>query len=170
MADEKIDFDTWLTVERAAAILGLGERMVHRYGAAPYNRIRTLRHGRRVLYHIEDVQGLAEEIAALRASDAKSGKVEEDNERSETGIQRRKIDELEAKLFSATFELGKLEAIREEYEALKLDANALRKEIGAAEERARRAEAELAELKRQPQQQAQPQQEQPSKKKGWWRF
>ncbi len=161
MTDEKIDFDTWLTVERAAAILGLGERMVNRYGAPPYNRLRTLRHGRRVLYHVEDVQGLAEEIAALRAPESKSGRVEDDSEHSETAIQRQRINELEAQVFSATYELGRLQAIKEEYEALKQDTNTLRERIGAAEERARRAEAELEQIR---------QQDQPKKKRGWWRF
>ncbi|MDP9316251.1 MAG: helix-turn-helix domain-containing protein, partial [Chloroflexota bacterium] len=56
----------WMTVEEAAHVLQLGPRMVNRYGLPPYNKLRTMRKGRRVLYHRDDVHALAEELLAIR--------------------------------------------------------------------------------------------------------
>jgi len=54
--------DAYLTVEEAAALLGVVPRQVNRYGAT--GRLRTKRAGRRVLYFRQEVLDLAEEIGA----------------------------------------------------------------------------------------------------------
>ena len=57
MADEP-----YITVEDASAILRVTTRQVNRYGSGEHPRLRTRRAGKRVLYHREDVEALADEI------------------------------------------------------------------------------------------------------------
>ncbi len=53
----------YITVEAAAGVLRLTTRQVNRYGAS--GRVRTKRLGKRVLYHREDVDTLAEELDSI---------------------------------------------------------------------------------------------------------
>lgn len=56
--------DDWMTVEEASGLLRVVPRQVNRYGNE--SKLRTKRIGRRILYHRDDVQKLAEELGAAR--------------------------------------------------------------------------------------------------------
>ena len=58
--------DDYITVEDAAAILGVTPRQANRYGSGNAPRIRTQRAGRRILYHRGDVEALADGLGAHR--------------------------------------------------------------------------------------------------------
>ena len=54
------EIDEYIPVEEVAARLKVSVRQASRYG----NRVRTQRAGRRILYHREDVEQLADELGA----------------------------------------------------------------------------------------------------------
>ncbi len=169
------DIREWMTVEEAAHVLQLGSRMVNRYGLPPYNKLRTLRKGRRVLYHRDDVQSLAEELTAVRLPDPKPPKAELATRELES-----RITELQQALYAASNEIGRLNGVLEQQRLLTDDANALRNRVAQLEAERARYEAienERDFLRQQLQerihipQTTQPQEEQPKpKKKGWWPF
>jgi excisionase family DNA binding protein len=58
------DHEQYMTVEEAAAHLRIGTRQVHRYGEN--KRLRTIKIGKRVLFHRGDVQQLGAELDVTR--------------------------------------------------------------------------------------------------------
>lgn len=157
MPDMTTEYEEWLTVEQAGEILELGPRMVNRYGNAPYNRLRTQRIGRRVLYHRDDVQALAEELSAARMY---SPPVKTELATIPDATTDREL-ELEQRVYAAVEEIGRLKGLLESQRLLTGDRDELLQRVGAAEERARRAEEELERMR-----EAQAEQE----KRPWWRF
>ncbi len=163
-----------MTVEEAAHVLQLGPRMVNRYGLPPYNKLRTMRKGRRVLYHRDDVHALAEELLAIRVPDPKPPKAELATRELET-----RITELQQALFAASNEIGRLNGVLEQQRLLTDETNSTRQRLAELEvERARyQAIADERDFLRQQLQErlqapppaSQPQEDKP-KKKGWWPF
>lgn len=145
-----------MTVEQAGEILQLGPRMVNRYGNPPYNRLRTERRGRRVLYHRDDVMMLAEELTAVRAY---SPPVKTELATIPDTTEREL--ELEHRLYAAAEEIGRLKGLLESQRLLTGDRDELLQRVGAAEERARRAEEELERVRNTQNEQA---------AKPWWAF
>ncbi len=150
------EYQEWLTVEQAGEVLQLGPRMVNRYGNPPYNRLRTQRLGRRVVYHRDDVMALAEDLEAARLV---SPPVKTELATIPDATER--TIELEHRLYAAAEEIGRLKGLLESQRLLTGDRDELLQRVGAAEERARRAEQELDRLR-------DSQNEHTSKP--WWRF
>ncbi len=136
------EYQEWLTVEQAGEILQLGPRMVNRYGNPPYNRLRTERRGRRVVYYRDDVMALAEELEAARLI---SPPVKTELATIPDATER--TLELEHRLYAAAEEIGRLKGLLESQRLLTGDRDELLQRVGAAEERARRAEEELERLR-----------------------
>ncbi len=150
------EYQEWLTVEQAGEILQLGPRMVNRYGNPPYNRLRTERRGRRVVYHRDDVMVLAEELEVARLiSPPVKTELAPIPEATERTL------ELEHRLYAAAEEIGRLKGLLESQRLLTGDRDELLQRVGAAEERARRAEEELERLRN-------PENENTGR--SWWRF
>ncbi len=57
--------EPYITVEDAAAVLHVTTRQVNRYGSGDSPKLRTKRAGKRVLYHREDVEALADELDSV---------------------------------------------------------------------------------------------------------
>ncbi len=136
------EYQEWLTVEQAGEVLQLGPRMVNRYGNPPYNRLRTQRLGRRVVYHRDDVMALAEDLEAARLV---SPPVKTELATIPDATER--TIELEHRLYAAAEEIGRLKGLLESQRLLTGDRDELLQRVGAAEERARRAEQELDRLR-----------------------
>ena len=62
------DLDTRITIEEAAALLGVHRATVHRWIAA--DRLRTLKIGRRVFTTLRDIRAMIEPGAAAARRDA----------------------------------------------------------------------------------------------------
>ncbi len=150
------EYQEWLTVEQAGEILQLGPRMVNRYGNPPYNRLRTQRRGRRVVYHRDDVMVLADELEAARlVSPPVKTELAPIPEATERTL------ELEHRLYAAAEEIGRLKGLLESQRLLTGDRDELLQRVGAAEERARRAEEELDRVRTTVS---------TTQSKPWWRF
>ncbi len=150
------EYQEWLTVEQAGQILQLGPRMVNRYGNPPYNRLRTERRGRRVVYHRDDVLGLADELEAARLI---SPPVK--TEIATIPDATEEVATLRNQLYAAAEEIGRWKGLLESQRLLTGDRDELLQRLGAAEERARRAEEELERLRNASGE---------GQSKPWWRF
>ncbi len=141
--------DQWLTAEEVADRLGLTARQVNRYGtptATKPARLRTERAGRRVLYHREDVEQLAQELQPRlrpKVSHAKTDLVPagemleyiRDRDRQLAEIQER----LQSQLNQALLEIGRLQGqlaetqhIRGQLEAVQAERDELQEAIEQA--------------------------------------
>ncbi len=138
------DQDVYIRVEDVAERLKVSVRQASRYGA----KIRTQRAGRRVLYHRDDVEQLAEEIGAEhrvappqpRTDLLPPGEFLQSIERQQSQIAHlsREVGRLE----------GQLEAQRQQQHLLTQSADDLKAKLSSTEAERDALRAELANLRR----------------------
>jgi len=145
------DQEEWLTVEDAASVLRLTTRQVNRYGGGNEPRLRTKRVSRRVLYHRDDVEALADELnVALKprtTPPAKSEMVPAGDMLDYIRDRDNQLALLQGQLNRAAQENGRLSAMVDVQARQLEDAEAARLHLVDAEKRAATAEAERDRLR-----------------------
>ncbi len=140
------DADQWLTAEQVADRLGLTARQVNRYGtptATKPARLRTQRAGRRVLYHREDVDQLAEELQPRlrpRASRPKTDLVPAGDMLEYIRERDRQLAEVQAQLNQALIEIGRLQGQLTETQRIRGQLEAVQAERDELQEAVRKSQ------------------------------
>ena len=127
--------DDWITVEDAAERLQVSTRQAHRYGQPPLSRIRTRKAGRRMLFHLGDVEELAAElnVEAKPAPRPKTELVPVGEMLTYIRERDQQLSETQERLNRAMLEVGRLQGQLEQ-RLLPEDADALRQQLQQAEQ------------------------------------
>ena len=145
------DRDEWLTVEDAAVVLRLTPRQVNRYGSGDEPRLRTKRVSRRVLYHRQDVEELADELNVVLkprvAQPSRAEMVPVGDMLDYIRDRDNQLAQLQGQLNRAAQENGRLSTLVDVQARQLEDAEAARQRLEDAEKRAVAAEAERDQLR-----------------------
>ncbi len=142
--------DEYIPVERAAELLRVSTRHTHR--ACQKASVRTKHAGKRILYHLGDVEVLAEALGAdYRTTETPAQPTEPDAETPTpppaelvpAGDLLRHIRELEDRLAHASRHIGQLEGQLEMQQRLLHDAEAMQQRLAEAEAQQAALRAEL---------------------------
>ncbi len=140
------DDDQWLTADDVAQRLGLTTRQVNRYGmptATKPARLRTQRAGRRVLYHHEDVETLAQELQPRlrpRVSRPKTDLVPAGEMLQYIRERDQQLADVQAQLNQALIEIGRLQGQLSETQRIRGQLEAVQAERDELQETIKRAQ------------------------------
>ena len=128
-----MDEDEYITVEAAAAILGVTTRQANRYGSGNPPRVRIQRAGRRILYHRGDVEALADELGAHRRltppPPTRADLIPAGEMLDYLRERDAQLEALQAQLRTAAHRIGELEG---ELAAIQAERDAIRQQLTAA--------------------------------------
>ena len=135
------DNDEYIPVELVASRLKLSVRQATRYA----DRVRTIRSGRRILFHRDDVEALADELGVEyrppplpRADLVPAGEMLQTFERQQ------------AQIAALSMEVGRLQGLLEGQKQLTADTEDVRRQLADVEAERDRLRAELEQLHRRP--------------------